>query len=69
MFRYLKRLLWGGHDDDRRHVGTAADKARMIEMDEPMAGAGAELDGEHIKSETEEVLTRAAAANEPSQSR
>lgn len=69
MLRYLKKLLWGGHDDDRRHEGIAADKARMIEMDEPMAGAGAELDGEHIKSETEEVLARAAAADESTQSR
>lgn len=69
MFTYLKKAFWGGRDEDRRQESIAADKARMIEMDEPMAGAGAQLAGEHIKSETEESLARAASGNEPPDSR
>jgi hypothetical protein len=65
MFKYLKGLLWGGRDDERRHERLVEDKARMLEMDEPMAGAGAQLAGEHIKSETEEALERAAARESP----
>ena len=61
MLSFLKKMLWGGRDDERRREGIAADKARMLEMDEPMAGAGAQLDGEHIKSETEEILARATS--------
>jgi hypothetical protein len=63
MFTYVKTLLkdlWGGHDDERRHETPAQDKARMLEMDEPMAGAGGQLAGEHYKSETEQALERAA---------
>jgi hypothetical protein len=33
----------------------------MLEMDEPMAGAGAQLSGMHHKSETEEALKRASS--------
>lgn len=69
MLSYIKKLLWGGHDDERRHESIAADKVRMLEITEPMAGAGAELSGEHIKSETEEILARAASSKEPSGSR
>jgi hypothetical protein len=65
MFKYLKSLLWGGRDDERRHEGLVEDKARMLEMDEPMAAAGAQLSGEHIKSETEEALERATARERP----
>jgi hypothetical protein len=65
MFRFLKGLLWGGRDEERRHEGIVADKARMLEMDEPMAAAGAQLSGEHIKSETELALERAAAHDNP----
>jgi hypothetical protein len=46
-------VLWGGQDDDRRRETSFHVKARMLEMDEPMAGAGAQLSGEHLKSETE----------------
>lgn len=60
MWAYLKRLLWGGRDEDRRHETSVHDKARMLEMDEPMAGAGAQLSSEHGKSETERALDRAA---------
>jgi hypothetical protein len=65
MFTYLKRLLWGGRDDERRHEPVAADKARMLEMDEPMAAAGAQLSGEHVKSETEAALERATKRDGP----
>jgi hypothetical protein len=33
--------------------------SHLLEMDEPMAFAGAELSGLHVKSETEEALERA----------
>lgn len=69
MFSYLKKLLWGGHGDDRNREGIAIDKAEMIDIAEPMAGVGAELDGEHVKSETEEILARAASADDPPNSR
>jgi len=64
MFTFFKgflKELWSGRDDERRHETTAQDSARMLEMDEPMAGAGAQLSGEHIKSETEQALERAAS--------
>jgi hypothetical protein len=64
MFTFFKGLLkdlWSGRDDERRHETAAQDSARMLEMDEPMAGAGAQLSGEHIKSETEQALERAAS--------
>jgi hypothetical protein len=58
MFRFL-RALCSGRDDERRHETPADDKARMLEMDEPMAGAGAQLSGERSDSETEKALRRA----------
>ena len=61
MLSYLRRLLWGGRDDDRRHETGFHDKARMLEMDEPMSAAGAQLAGEHRKTETERALDRVAA--------
>lgn len=61
MLSYLRRLLWGRRDDDRRHETGFHDKARMLEMDEPMSAAGAQLDGDHRKTETERALDRAAA--------
>jgi hypothetical protein len=67
MLGYLKAFLkdlWSGQDDARRHETGVEDKARMLEMDEPMVGAGAQLSGEHEKSETEEALER-AARNDP----
>lgn len=58
---YLADLLWRGHRDHRRGETAAEDAARMLEMDEPMAGAGAQLSGMHRKSETEEAMKRAAS--------
>jgi hypothetical protein len=58
---YLAKLLWGGHDDERQHETATQDAARMLEMDEPMAGAGAQLAGMHHTSETEEALKRASS--------
>ena len=63
MLTFLKTLhtnLWSGRDDERRHETSLEDKARMLEMDEPMAGAGAQLSVEHTPSESEDVLERAA---------
>ena len=64
MFDYLKKLLWGGQDDERRHITGFDDKARMLEMDKPMSAAGAQLSGEHRKSETEEALERASESQD-----
>lgn len=58
MWKFL-RSIWQGRDDERRHETEASDKARMLEMDEPMAGAGAQLSGERSASETEKALERA----------
>jgi hypothetical protein len=68
MFTILKGLLgnlWSGRDDERRHETRVEDNARMLEMDEPMAGAGGQLAGEHTKSETELALEH-ATSREPS---
>ena len=59
MWMFL-RSLWQGRDDERRRERPANDKARMLEMDEPMAGAGAQLSGEHTLSETEKALKKAS---------
>ena len=48
--------IWSGRDDERRHDTPASDKARMLEIDEPMAGAGAQLSSEPTPSETELAL-------------
>lgn len=67
MFAALKRLLFPGYqgDERRRHESEAADSARMLEMDEPMAGAGAQLSGRKVKSETEKALDRASRSRRP----
>lgn len=57
---HVVKLFWGGHDNDRRDESSAQDAARMLEMDEPMAGAGAQLSGMHKSSETEDALKRAS---------
>lgn len=62
MFDYLKSLFWPDEptdaDEIRRHETGPEKQARKLEMDEPIAGAGALLDGEHETSETEENLKR-----------
>lgn len=58
---YLVELLWGGRDEERRQETATQDRARMLEMDEPMAGAGAQLSGMHSQSETEDALKRATS--------
>jgi len=39
--------------------------AHLLEMDEPMAAAGAELSGLHVKGETEQALERATRLESP----
>jgi hypothetical protein len=58
---FVADLLWGGRDEERRHETAAQDSARMLEMDEPMAGAGAQISARHPHSETEDALRRAAS--------
>ena len=62
MLEFLKSLSssWFGADDRRRQETEAEDAARLIEMDEPMAGAGGQVSGMHSKSETEKALERKA---------
>ena len=59
MLAYLKKLFFGGRDDERRHETSADKSARMLEMDEPMSAAGALLAGDRNTGETEESLRRA----------
>jgi hypothetical protein len=69
MLAILKGLLsnlWSGRDDERRRETYAEDAARMLEMDEPMAGAGGQLAGERTKSETELALERAVSREQGS---
>jgi hypothetical protein len=47
-------------DEQRRHQTENQAQARKLELDEPMAGAGALLSAEERPSETEEALKRAA---------
>jgi hypothetical protein len=62
MLDYLKSLFWPDEpydaDERRRHETEKDQQARKLEMDEPMAGAGTLLAGEHNKSATEENLDR-----------
>lgn len=59
MLTFLKKLFFGGRDDERRHETSADNAARMIEMDEPMSATGAQLAGDRNTGETEESLRRA----------
>lgn len=63
MLKFLRNLFgWGTPPDERVHPESASDKRiDMIEVNEPMAGAGALLPGSHIKSETEKAIERASA--------
>jgi hypothetical protein len=54
----LSRLF--GRGDDRIRNDPQRDAARKLSPAMPMAGAGAELDGQRRQSETEEALERAA---------
>lgn len=54
MFSFLKNLF--ASDTQRRNEPVQADQARKLEMDEPMAAAGAQLSGEKHESETEKAL-------------
>lgn len=67
MLDYLKSLFWPDEptdaDEIRRHETGPEQQARKLEMDEPMAGAGAMLAGERNTSETERNLERATRGN------
>lgn len=63
MFKFLKSLFASSdHDADeqRRHETENQAQARKLELDEPMAGAGALLSAEERPSETEAALMRAS---------
>ena len=51
--------LLGGHADNRERNSRSQETERKLSPAMPMAGAGAELDGEHEESETERALERA----------
>jgi hypothetical protein len=59
MLDYFKSWFWP--DEQRRNETVQSEQARKLEMDEPMAGAGAQLAGEHQKSETEKNLKQDSA--------
>ncbi len=64
MLGFLKDLIAkiSGPPDERLHpISQSDERIEMLNVEEPMAGAGALLDGSHIKSETELALERAAA--------
>jgi hypothetical protein len=64
MWTYLKSLFGrSNRDAARRSEGRKGDAARILEMDEPMAGAGAQVSATESISETEEVLRRNARAS------
>ena len=46
-------------DDEPQPDRLVDEMTHLLEMDEPMAGAGAQLSGLHVKSETEKTLERA----------
>ena len=56
MFSFLKNLF--SADTARRDEPVQADQARKLEIDEPMAGAGAQLAGQHPEGETERNLEK-----------
>lgn len=68
MFGFLKYFTTSKHAaaQRRREDTHAQDAGRILEMDEPMAAAGAELDAMHTDSETEEALRRASGTRERS---
>lgn len=57
MWTAIKSMFWP--DAERRNEPERQKQARKLEMDEPMAGAGAQLSGERNPSETERALKRA----------
>jgi hypothetical protein len=66
MFQFLKSLFASSDhaaDEQRRHETENQAQARKLELDEPMAGAGALLSAEERPSETEAALK--SASREP----
>lgn len=54
MLSFLSRLFTA--DTQRRSESAKVGQGRKLEMDEPMAAAGAQLAGEKSKGETETTL-------------
>ncbi len=52
-------------DEVSTQVRLRDEMRHLLEIDEPLAAAGAELSGLHIKSETEEALERATRRETP----
>ncbi len=63
MLKFLRNLFgWGREPDERLHPQSPSEeRIGLIDVDAPMAGAGALLSGSHIKSETEKAIERASA--------
>ncbi|MEI9899535.1 MAG: hypothetical protein WDN31_04660 [Hyphomicrobium sp.] len=63
MLKFLRRLFAGPSSagDEKLHPQSPSEeRISLLDVDEPMAGAGALLAGAHIKSETEKALERAS---------
>ncbi|MEI9901733.1 MAG: hypothetical protein WDN31_18345 [Hyphomicrobium sp.] len=64
MLRFLKALLrnlTGARDEQLHPQSPSEERISLLDVEEPMAGAGALLSGSHIKSETEKALDRASS--------
>ena len=59
--------MFGAPEDRDAPTERQQDAARKLSPAMPMAGAGAELDGEPAKSETEDALKRAAGNDQSRQ--
>jgi hypothetical protein len=57
MLDFLKSLFTG-RDEERRADPAKQNALNKLEMDEPMAGAGAQVSAERNPTETEEILKR-----------
>jgi hypothetical protein len=64
MIKFLRSLFWSDKRDlePMQPMNNGAEN-RKLEMDEPMAGAGALISGEHHMSDGEKSLARAAEQN------
>lgn len=59
MLEHLRNLFWPRDNEAHLMDRSAEQPAKILEIDEPSAGAGALLAGTHQKSETERELGKA----------
>jgi len=64
-FKALLGRLFAAPDETLHPQSPSEERIDLINVDEPMAGAGALVSGSHIKSETENELERASTHEQP----